>query len=148
MKGGITKIRDDVTTRLTEMVGKVGNMQGFLNRVIYQEYRLIQINRWDTENRSEGSQWPSINRLYASYKLHRFAQYPYAGAKMGVATGTLLQGAVGPSSNHRKIATKSSLVVSTTVPYATHFDADRSINTYSKKTMDRLRGMVKDYVKG
>lgn len=149
MKGGITKLRDDVSRRLEDKVKKVGNMSAFLNRVIYQEYRMIQIERWDSENRSEGHQWSRYrDKAYASIKRRRFAGYPYAGEKMGVATGDLLKSAVGPSPKHRKIVKKSSLVVSTSVPYAQYFDENRTISALSKRTVSRLRDMVKEYVRG
>jgi diphthamide synthase subunit DPH2 len=140
--------RNEVTNRLMTKVGQFGNMAAVFNRVLYPMYQRAQIERWDTENASEGQKWKRLNPSYKKEKLRVFAAFPYAGRKMGVATGTLLPSVVGGGSSrfHRKMVTKRSMKIYTSVPYAAEFDKVRPFTTFGKKTQEKFRAAVKEFI--
>lgn len=144
----ITVLRRDVTDRLLGKVAKMGNIDGFLKRVIYQDYRAFQAKRWDTEGASEGMSWERLNPTYRRRKEIRFANYEYGGKKMGVATGRLLKSAVGPSEDHRVTVGGGRLTVVSTVPYAAYFDDKRSISRWSEASIKAMKDRIREYLKG
>lgn len=133
------------------MIEKADNPRTFIQNVIYPMYQKAQIERWNTENVSEGQQWKALNPGYAKSKLRRFAAYPYSGTKVLVATGTLLKSVVGSETRyHRKIVTNTGLLVSTTVEYARDVSDVRPFMKFDKKgqTYQSILKAYKGYISG
>lgn len=79
----------------------------------YPVYQQLQLERFQTENASEGDAWPALNDRYRLYKLRRYAggtrrasktrgagswqSWPGAGTKMMIGTGWLAGAVIGPS---------------------------------------------------
>lgn len=151
MNAKIRVKKDGVTKRLDAKLRQFDKLSGFLNRNVYQYYRVFQAKRWDTENISEGNRWPRLKPSYAAMKKIRFASFPYGGERMGIATGKLIKGVIGPGRDHRKIVKKTgtvtSLIVSTAVPYAQYFDAKRPIAQVGEKTVKAIKGMIRNYIR-
>lgn len=138
--------RSQVTDRLFGKIRALGNIQGFANRVLYQEYRRLQIERWETENVSQGERWKKLNPGYRKSKLLVYKDFPYGGRRVGVATGRLIKSSVGPSPEHRKLPTSRGFRVFTAVPYAGEFDEKRTITTFSKETRESIAAKIREYL--
>lgn len=151
MSTQITILRDDITKNLISKISKMDNIDGFLNRVIYPEYQRLQKLRFETVNQSEGSRWKSLTKPYALRKRKMYASKAYGGTVIGVASGKLLRGLVGPGgggSDHRKIVRKGSLTVSTTVGYAGYFDEVRTVTFFNRTTQRGIRDNIIRYLRG
>src|ERR1700744_4257124 len=90
------------------------NMAGALRRAVYPMYQQLQMNRFQTQNGSEGTSWAPLNEKYRLYKLKRYGggkkrptkknpatewkSWPGNGTKMLIGTGTLAGAVIGPTS--------------------------------------------------
>lgn len=126
--GGIAK--------LLGIFRRAKNVQGTLAR-IYPIYQRLQVERFQTENSSEGGAWLQLDPTYKKYKERRYGgglrrksrtreagawnSYPGKGSKMMIGTGMLAGAAIGPSSgspftegvsNHRAIFTTTGMTIS------------------------------------
>ncbi len=88
------------------------NMSGALARAVYPMYQQLQMNRFQTQNASEGASWQPLNETYRKYKLRRYGggkkrpskknpatewkSWPGNGTKMLIGTGTLAGAVIGP----------------------------------------------------
>lgn len=111
---GIRQVRNDFD-RWVKKTLSPENMQGGLARV-YAMYQKFQVQRFQTENASEGTLWPALNADYAAYKIKRYgggpkrptekdprtqwASWPGGGRKMLIGTGTLAGAVVGPAKDN------------------------------------------------
>lgn len=68
---GIRKTHDGITPFLNMLIGRAQNTAGAFARV-YPVYQRLQTERFKTENASEGSPWPPLERDYAAYKPRRY----------------------------------------------------------------------------
>lgn len=114
MDTGVVVEKNDFSKWVKKVLNPA-NMQGALARV-YPLYQKFQVERFQTENASEGASWPSLNPKYKEYKLKRYgggakrptkqdprsnwASWPGGGRKMLIGTGTLAGAVVGPSSSN------------------------------------------------
>ena len=147
MSTTITILRNDITRNLISKIEKMDNIDGFLNRVVYPEYQRLQILRFETSNTSEGNRWNRLKPSYATRKRRMYADQPYGGRVIGIATGTLLKSVVGPGSGHRKIVRNGTLTVSTSVAYAGYFDEIRSITFFNRTTTKGIRDNIVRYLR-
>jgi hypothetical protein len=73
------------------LLTKTSAVNAILNRDIFPDYKRKQIERWKTEGESEDESWDALNPTYSAWKRRVYSGYPYAGARMMVATGLLLK---------------------------------------------------------
>jgi len=139
MKLSVLTVKEGVTRQLEGYLKRANAIEGYFNRVVVEQYRNIQRQRWMTENASEGQMWEPLSPKYAKAKKSRFASYEGAGTKMLIATGKLKKSVIGPGEGFRKVTTPRSLTISTSVEYATHVNEDRSFTTYSEKSLNEIR---------
>jgi hypothetical protein len=128
-KGGIKVVRDDFSDTMKKMLDKANAPQAGFAR-IYKVYQKIQVERFQTENASQGSQWAPLNDTYKKYKTKRYGggtkreggnwkSWPGSGTKMLIGTGTLAGAVIGPGSPfnssgvsaHRALFTKTSMEI-------------------------------------
>lgn len=74
--------------------------------------------------------------------------YPGRGTKMMIATGRLQQATIGPGKGQRVMATKNSLIIRVTTPYAEHANRARDFSHFGQKTIDQMKDVLKKYVVG
>lgn len=143
MSTKIEILKSSFTQRLDEMVSRAKNIKSYMVRVAYPQYQRAQIERWETENKSEGVQWKPLNERYAEYKLKTFAGYDYGGTRMLVATGLLFQSVVGTERKyHRRIVADWGFEVRVTLPYAPYVNRVRPFMVFGDRTRGEiLRGM-------
>lgn len=143
----------EVTEAMNAMVSRAGDLRGYFNRVLYDEYKLLQIKRWQKYNNDKaftGGKWKELNESYAKWKARKFKSYPYQGKRIGIRTGHLFQAAVGEKKGtkwHRKLVKPRSIRIFIDLDYAKYFDKDRPITTYSEGTMKRLRRGIANYIR-
>lgn len=151
MKLRLRQLESTVVARMEAILDRAIQPQGFINRVIYPMYQKAQIERWQTENESEGKRWKPLNPDYREAKKRIYREYPYAGTRMLIATGTLFKSVVGTmASFHRKIVTMDGLVVMTTVPYAQDVADARPFMEFSprSKTVREMRQAYREWLRG
>jgi hypothetical protein len=150
-----SKVEGSIASKLNGMISRSKMAQGYLNRVVYKQYQAAQNQRWMTENASEAGAWERLSFAYAKRKLKKFASYDGSGSKMEIATGRLQKGVVGDTdpSEHRKIVTDTSIIISTSVPYAvyqdqgTPFMPKRTLSEFSVGTMGPIYAGLSQYIK-
>lgn len=125
---------------------RANSIESYLNRVVVDQYQIVQRKRWMTENASEGQRWEALNPIYAASKLTRFKSYEGGGTKMLIATGKLFKSVIGPGAGFRKVTTPRSLTISTTNEYAEYVDEVRPFTRYSRETIKKINQGVFDYI--
>ena len=148
LKYGI--VSDGISARLEAGVDNLDKAKAWAQRFLYPDYQEAQRKRWETKGRSEGYPWPELNERYAEWKKVRYAGYPYAGKRMGVATGELFRSVVGDDTSkfHRKLITNSRAIFGTSLEYSQYFAEARPIFLFSDKTTRRWVKSLKDYFIG
>lgn len=126
-------VEDQVTTRLNRMLERLKGLKSYLDTVVYKQYQEAQVERWETEGASElKRKWTALSPIYRANKLRKFSGFPYAGKRIGIATGELAKSVIGSDrSYHRKLVTENQLVISSTLDYATDFNEERSFTKFS-----------------
>ena len=149
MKAKVEILQNQFLNRLDEMVKRAKTARAYLNRVVYAQYRDAQIERWNSENQSEGERWKELNPLYFVQKRRRYAAYPYSGFKTLVATGTLLKAVVGSEGRyHRKIVDDFSLEIRVTLPYAPFVNRVRPFMIFGRRTRKVITDGMRKYMLG
>jgi len=144
---GIQIKADGIGKKLDTMISRAKNARAYLNRIAYPMYQEAQLERWKTENVSEGAPWKRLSPRYLAQKKIRFASEPYSGRKMLVATGRLLKSVVGSERRyHRKIVTDKKLIISTTVPYAAEVAEVRPFMVFGNNTKKKILEGFRKYV--
>ena len=120
MGTGITKTGGGLQ-RLVDMIARGKDKKAAFARV-YPMYQALQVQRFETENASEGDHWADYkSKKYEQYKLKKFKTYPGAGSKMLVATGMLAGAVIGKSpgspftdgaAQHRAMFTSDQMIIS------------------------------------
>lgn len=140
-------------TRLNNKLTALGpKMQGYLNTVVFDQYRRAQIERWKTGGTgatdtvtSEGDKWKALKPGYLKYKRKAFASMDYSGNQILVATGRLLRSVIGPT-DQKKVVTPKSLYITTTVPYAKDVSDVRPFSKFGKETRKKISDGIKHFV--
>ena len=115
------------------------NSRSFLQLKAYPAYIGAQMKRWMTENQSQGTQWKPLNPDYAWWKKTRFAFAIGHGTKMMIRTGKLYQSVIGAGEGHFKMITDKEMIVGTDVPYAKYAGAQRTIMSFDKRFIQKLK---------
>lgn len=139
------------------------NMQGAGAR-IYPLYQKLQTQRFESENASEGAQWPSLSPEYAAYKLKKYKSAPGGGNKMMIATSTLAGAVIGPGSpftgvaNHIALFTKYSMRISVNMSgtnsdgkpfdYPQYVADVRPFMTFSDESRGLMKNELKKFILG
>jgi len=145
----LERVKDTTVDALTDMILKAKTPRAFFSRVIYPEYKKAQVERWQTENTSQGEHWVPLNPTYSKYKKTRFAAYPYGGTRMLVATGKLLKSITGEETrDHVAIFTDSSMTVGTSLDYAAYVADTRPIVEFDEAMIDHWVEMVQNFIAG
>lgn len=142
----VKQIEKGINRTIEGYLDRANSIESYLNRVVVDQYRIVQRKRWMTENASEGQRWESLNPDYARAKLTRFKSYEGAGTKMLIATGKLYKSVIGPGTGFRKITTPRSLTISTTNEYAEHVDEVRTFTLFSRETWNKITQGIYDYI--
>lgn len=113
IKGSLSPIENQLQERLSKILDRGKSSQGAAAR-IFPLYQRLQTRRFETQNASEGSPWPSLNPKYAAYKLKRYGggakgrgkekegvwqSWPGAGRKTLIGTSTLAGAVIGRGSS-------------------------------------------------
>jgi len=167
--GGITQWLEACSSR-------VNLIDGYLNRVVKQDYINTQSTRFENENVGDdfgGGKWARLDKDYATYKAQKFAGYPGGGTKLNVRASNLLQslllkdtyyaspepkkiraGRKGKASTGAAIAGSLAVVdaasihIYTLVPYAEFVDEKRTFTDWSQHFWDRTNRGIMDYLAG
>lgn len=127
------KVTDNITPQLKALLERAKSKQAAFAR-IYPVYQAAQLQRFVTENSSEGAPWDKLDPKYAEYKLRRYGggarraskkrpagewrTWPGAGRKMLIGTSSLAGAVIGPGDHgmegvdhHRAIFTDTSMTI-------------------------------------
>lgn len=135
------KVADNIKKSLQEMVERSNDLSSYLNRNLFRQYQKAQIERWETENSSQGGQWDRLNPTYEMRKKTKFASFPGSGNVMMVATGHLKDGATGrdPAYFLKLVSNKQFTISINTgsLPYAVYPGVQRPFMEFSDDTERR-----------
>jgi hypothetical protein len=145
-------LQNQISPYHDKLTNRMNSIQGFLNRNIFRMYQQAQLERWKSENTSEGEQWAPLTAQYAQRKKKKFAAFPGAGQKIMIATGKLYETTTGRNPKGlRKVATNKSLIIKIDdgyIPYAKFAAEERPIMEFSEATIQDMKDAVVDYIKG
>lgn len=171
----LKKAQDNISKRLNEMVKKSNDTRGFLNRVIYPMYQKAQIQRWMTENSSEGGRWKALDPKYAAWKKRAYSggtRYkfiggrgegrpwqaigtwpvgPGRGEKILIASGRLVGSSIGPNDQYTVgVDDHRKIVTAKTLKVFTVVDYAKTVaedRPFMKFSQKTIREMRKAYAK-
>lgn len=158
-------VKDTLKKRLAQLREPSNLMRSFWQREMYPFYQKKQIERWQTEGKSEGFAFPKLKPQTVKRKERQKerdpAKYP-GGRKKLVHEGTLVSSVVGPIESsefsprgkeyHRKMITPKKFKVSTTIPYGLFVidwmrsKGSKSFMKFGEKTHGEMRSMIKSYL--
>lgn len=131
---------------------------------LYPVYQQLQIQRFMTENASEGTPWDSLKPEYAEYKKKKYNSFPGGGSKTLIATSTLAGAVIGPGSpfqgtdKHRAIFKPYSMQISVDASgvnaqgkpftYPEFVAEKRPFMKFSQKSLDQLKSELQKYLIG
>ena len=170
-------IHGGATEWFTASEERLNLIDGYLNRVVKQDYINTQANRFENENVGDdfgGDKWAALyDSKYSAYKRNKYAAYPGSGNKLNVATSNLLQSltlsdSFYPSPEPKKIRAgrkgkqskgelmagslaivdDASIHIYTLVPYAEFVDEQRTFTQWSQIFWDRINRGIMNYLAG
>ena len=172
----LTQLQGGITKWLGACTSRVNLLEGYLNRIVKQDYLNTQKNRFETENVGEdfgGEKWDRLDKDYATYKAKKYASFPGGGDKINVRQSNLLQSLLlqdsfYPSPEPQKIragkngkksageiaagylatVNATSIHIYTMVPYASFVDEERTFTQWSQHFWDRTNKGIMNYLAG
>lgn len=134
MSASLSVTKDGIRKSLEDSLSRVNTISSFLQRVIYPQYQQTQIDRWESENSSQGQTWMPLESTYKKYKQKKFESYPGHGDALMIATGKLVNAAIGRSGDAYKEITNEYFVVGINdgaIPYGKWAAERRPIMAFS-----------------
>lgn len=144
----MTQTENGVELRIKAVFTRGKSLASYLNRYIYPQYQQAQIDRWKTENQSEGQVWDRLSSAYEKVKKTKFAGYPGGGNALMIATGRLSVAAQG-GTGALKLISDDYMVVGIdegTIPYASYPGVRRPYMNFSNETIKKWTDMISHYV--
>ncbi len=116
---GLKEVTNTIKTRVEATLSKAQDGRAWLARVAYPRYQNAQVERWQTQNTSQGAKWPDNKGWYKNWKLIGFGggpkykkgppgrwaragtypTYPGRGRFVMIATAKLVSSVIGQSSS-------------------------------------------------
>lgn len=162
MSDGISLIKDGMNERLKQMLSRAQSTKASAR--LYPLYQKLQVERFMSENTSEGDQWRPLTPVYAKRKLKQFKQWPGHGTKTLIASSTLAGAVIGPGApfegtdKHSAVFSPYKMqiqVISGGVNaagkrfnYAGYVDAVRPFMKFSDKSIQIMKTALKQYMVG
>lgn len=150
MAQGITLVKAGIQDELMAIVSRGRSISTFLDRVIWPKYQQAQIERWQSENSTQGATWKALEPNYAKRKLTKFAAYPGSGNAMMVATSRLSQGAQGRDGAYfGRLVEETGLTVAintSELPYAAYAGKVRPFMAFSHEQVGEWTAAVAQYI--
>lgn len=172
----IKSIRSGLSDFLKTTESRVNLIEGYLNRIVKQEYINSQGERFQVENAGpdfEGGKWAPLDDAYQTYKEMKYASYPGGGSKLVIRTSNLmnsllLSDSYYPSPEPKRITAgrkgkmskgemaagsvavvdATSIYIYTLVPYAQFVDEIRTFTRWSDQFWTRINQGIIDYLTG
>ena len=172
----LRSVQSGVSEWLAACSDRVNMIDGYLNRIVKQDYINTQGERFMSENVGDdfdGGKWAGLDSKYSDYKRRVFASYPGAGSKTNVRTSNLMQSLLlsdtfYPSPEPKKIRAGrggktsqgeamagslavvdgASIHIYTLVPYAQYVDEQRTFTQWSQFFWDRINRGIMNYLAG
>lgn len=153
MATGFTQTKNGIEASLQATINRLKKVSAYADRVIWPKYQKEQIQRWQSENSSQGETWEPLSPVYKKQKKKRFAAYPGAGNALMIATGRLAQGAQGqnPAYFNKLITDKQFVVAVNTgaLPYAKYPGVKRPFMVFNQDTVNSwTKGLASYLMRG
>lgn len=140
--------KDGITAEIRAMIQRGRSPSSYMQRITYPKYINAQIQRWQSENTTQGPKWEALSPAYAKRKKRKFATYPGAGNVLMVATGRLADASQGRK-NALKMITDRQMRVGVDVgalPYAVYPGLIRPFMEFSDATIQKWVDGIARYV--
>lgn len=73
---GLKEVTNTIKKRIETTLSRAQDGRAWLDRVAYPKYQNAQVQRWQTQNTSQGSKWPDNKGWYKNWKLIGFGGGP------------------------------------------------------------------------
>ena len=128
-------------------------VQSFIVRVLYPYYKKLQIERWKSENSSQGENWRPISKKWIDIKTKDKQKDPSGfpgGSAILIHSSTLFKSVTGlDQTYHRAEFTNTSMKIATTLDYAKWVAQDRPFMNFSDDSIDEMKKKFTDWwIKG
>lgn len=147
---GWKQTQNAIEKNLEGLLSRTHSVSSYLNRILFRQYQKAQIERWQTENASQGSQWAPISEMYARRKRKKFASAPGGGNVIMTATGRLMSGAQATDSAYffKKVTDKSFTIGINvgTLAYAVYPGVMRPYMEFNEETEKQWREKLLAFV--
>lgn len=146
------KVRDDFEQLPKKALSLEAAIQGWFMRNLLPMYKNAQIQRWMTQNASEGETWKPISSSWIkrkqALKIKDEERYPGGQAVM-IFTKTLFKAVTTIDRKFsRVLATSKTFTVATTLPYAKYANAQRPFVGFGKSTDDKFKNEMTKFIRG
>lgn len=148
----LRQVQNGIERRLKDMVNRTHSVSSYLNRTLFRKYQEAQVERWKTENSSQGSQWPSLSPEYLKRKRKIALKEGYRGGgnAMMVLTGKLYSGAAAiDDSYYNKVVTNTKFVIALntgSIPYAGYAGNRRPYMKFSPAAIREWKKGIRDFI--
>lgn len=145
-------VTNSVTKRLNELKKRI-NSEAVIARQIWPMYQTAQVERFKSNNATEGETWNPLSPLYYKWKSSR-SYFNRGGSKVkikGGGTQTLvltgaLYNAIMAKSGGSRVITPGKMTISITLDYASFVNDARDFVTFSQATKNRFKEAYLKYV--
>lgn len=148
MKASFGQKGSGIEGSLNKMLTRANTVSSYLDRVIFPKFQKAQLERFKSENASQGDTWAPLNPEYAKRKRKKYAAYPGAGSAILIATGRLMKAATGQE-GYNKIVTNQGITIGVdlgAVPYAGYVGSARPFMKFSDATIADWKAGIVAYV--
>lgn len=147
---GITSAENGIQRSLDAMINRANTVSSYLNNNFFKKFQKAQIERWKSENQSQGSTWKPVDPGYAKIKRKKWAAYPGGGTVLMIAKGNLADAAQGRNSaNYYKVVTNTSFTFGinlANLPYAKYPGVLRPFMQFSDDTINEWQKNIRDFI--
>lgn len=143
MADGFNSVEDGIRKNLRAKLDRAKSVSSYLNRTLVRKFQKAQIERWQTQNSSEGAGWEQVNpeSAYGKWKRKHYASSYGGGVITMIRTGDLSAGAQmrdDAKDKFLKIVSDTSFFVSINtdaIPYASHPGKKRPFMSFGDDTI-------------
>lgn len=152
MAEGLNSVEDGIRKNLRAKLDRAKSVSSYLNRTLIKKFQKAQIERWQTQNASEGAIWRQIDpeSAYGKWKRKNYSNSYGGGVITMIRTGDLSKGAqLRDADKYLKIVSDVSFFVSInvgTIPYAIYPGKDRPFMNFGKNTLDDWKAGIMQFI--
>lgn len=147
-------VESSILQKLNELKNSVKNLDAVIARRIWPLYQELQVERFKSQNQSEGETWSPLSPKYYKWKTSRTffkregKKVPIkAGGKQTlVLTGALYSAIMAKGSGGSRVIQNGKLIVNITLDYAEDVNERRNFTDFSISSLNKMKQELVDYL--